>query len=512
MLKKIFERERIYLYPIYLMDIVATRDIADLGVKPVEPVFCSIKKARFVMAYDDSYKLLCRSLFDRVVGEKDFVDQVFAKIEDHGGRLLSFCDSVKAMDVKHKSDQELIDVYCEYLKLLRAMRVWGWVPVFVDGFDQPYITDYVTQGLKIRLTELGQVERLNEIYSFLSSADKPSEVQQEEIARLKMLLDLKQLAEHEEIFLAIKKRDISALRKNIQAMELLEKHRQRFEWLTYAYIGPVMSLEHLLSVCQDTLERGDLDEQYQCLLNKYANLAQEKAKLIESLELSQDLVRLLNLSAGFMHLKDYRKGIYQQSYVAMDKVLAEISRRLRISLDELKFLLLEEVEEALLKGKRDYFAEQAKDRLVECCYLVEDGQIKIYTGTEGQAMMEKHMPAEEAEEPDQELRGSTAYPGLVRAIAKIILVAEDVGKLQAGEVLVSNATNPDLILAMKKAGAIVTDMGGITSHASIVARELQIPCVIGTRIATKVLKDGDMVEVDADRGKVNKLKIKNKNL
>ncbi len=269
-----------------------------------------------------------------------------------------------------------------------------------------------------------------------------------------------------------------------------------------------MSLEHLLSVCQDTLERGDLDEQYQSLLNKYANLAQEKAELIKSLELSQDLVRLLNVSAGFMHLKDYRKGIYQQSYVVMDKVLAEISRRLRISLDELKFLLLEEAEEALLNGRRDYFAQQVKDRMVECCYLVEDGQIKIYTGSEGQAMMEKFMPADEAEEPDQELRGSTAYPGLVRAIARIILVAEDVGKLQAGEVLVSNATNPDLILAMKKAGAIVTDMGGITSHASIVARELQIPCVIGTRIATKVLKDGDMVEVDADRGRVNKLTIK----
>ncbi len=174
------------------------------------------------MAYDDSYKLLCRGLFDRVVREKDFVDEVFTKIEDHGGRLLSFCDSVKAMDVTSKSDQDLIDIYREYLKLLRVMRVWGWVPVFVDGFDQPYITDYVTQGLKTRLTELGQVERLNEIYSFLSSADKPSEVQQEEIARLKMLLDLNQLAEHEEIFLAIKKRDVSALRQNTQAMELLE--------------------------------------------------------------------------------------------------------------------------------------------------------------------------------------------------------------------------------------------------------------------------------------------------
>jgi pyruvate,water dikinase len=53
---------------------------------------------------------------------------------------------------------------------------------------------------------------------------------------------------------------------------------------------------------------------------------------------------------------------------------------------------------------------------------------------------------------------------------------------------------------MKKAGAIVTDEGGLTCHAAIVSRELRVPCVIGTKIATKVLKDGDLVEVDADRG------------
>jgi len=61
-------------------------------------------------------------------------------------------------------------------------------------------------------------------------------------------------------------------------------------------------------------------------------------------------------------------------------------------------------------------------------------------------------------------------------------------------------------LAMKKAAAIVTDVGGITSHAAIVSRELQIPCVIGTGNATKIIKDGDRVEVDANNGFVKLLK------
>ncbi len=78
-------------------------------------------------------------------------------------------------------------------------------------------------------------------------------------------------------------------------------------------------------------------------------------------------------------------------------------------------------------------------------------------------------------------------------------------KMQKGDILVSIATNPDLVPAMKKAAAVVTEQGGVTSHAAIVARELRIPCVIGTKIATKVLKDGNKIEVDATKGIVRKL-------
>ena len=67
-------------------------------------------------------------------------------------------------------------------------------------------------------------------------------------------------------------------------------------------------------------------------------------------------------------------------------------------------------------------------------------------------------------------------------------------------------TRPDFMPLMRKAKAVITDEGGITCHAAIVSRELGIPCIIGTKIATKVLKDGDMVEVDANKGIVRKIK------
>ena len=67
-------------------------------------------------------------------------------------------------------------------------------------------------------------------------------------------------------------------------------------------------------------------------------------------------------------------------------------------------------------------------------------------------------------------------------------------------------TDPDMVPAMKRAGAIVTDEGGITCHAAIVSRELQVPCIIATKIATKVFKNGDLVEVNATTGTIRMLR------
>lgn len=103
------------------------------------------------------------------------------------------------------------------------------------------------------------------------------------------------------------------------------------------------------------------------------------------------------------------------------------------------------------------------------------------------------------------LRGTCAAPGIVRGTARIIENPADFRKMRRGNVLVASMTTPEFVPIMNKASAFVTDEGGLTCHAAIIAREMKKPCVIGTRIATKILKDGDRVEVDATNGVVRKL-------
>lgn len=107
----------------------------------------------------------------------------------------------------------------------------------------------------------------------------------------------------------------------------------------------------------------------------------------------------------------------------------------------------------------------------------------------------------------REFTGHIANKGYAKGRVVIINHPSELGKVEYGDVVVSCNTNPSIMPALMKCTAIVTDEGGIACHAAIVSRELNKPCVIGTKIATKVLKDGDIVEVDADRGLIKILNI-----
>lgn len=117
-----------------------------------------------------------------------------------------------------------------------------------------------------------------------------------------------------------------------------------------------------------------------------------------------------------------------------------------------------------------------------------------------QKFPEYHFKIEKGEHDFNGLKGEIAYKGKVRGIVRIVKRKDQIEQMQEGEIIVSPMTTPDMVPAMKKAIAFVTDEGGITCHAAIIAREMQKPCIIGTKVATEILKDGDEIEVDADNG------------
>ena len=100
------------------------------------------------------------------------------------------------------------------------------------------------------------------------------------------------------------------------------------------------------------------------------------------------------------------------------------------------------------------------------------------------------------------LKGIAASAGIVEGLVKVVAGFKDNAKFKEGDVLVTELTEPSMVPMMIKASAIVTDIGGLTSHAAIVSREMGTPCVVATKEATKILKDGQRVKVDGAKGEV----------
>ena len=104
------------------------------------------------------------------------------------------------------------------------------------------------------------------------------------------------------------------------------------------------------------------------------------------------------------------------------------------------------------------------------------------------------------------IKGVSAFGGLVKGVARIVTNSYDLEKIKTNDIFVAQQTFPAFIMGMRKAKAFITDEGGITCHAAIIAREMKKPCIIATKNATRILKDGDFLEVDANQGIVKILK------
>ncbi|MFH0711852.1 MAG: phosphoenolpyruvate synthase [archaeon] len=123
-------------------------------------------------------------------------------------------------------------------------------------------------------------------------------------------------------------------------------------------------------------------------------------------------------------------------------------------------------------------------------------------------------PNEETAEIDGQLitQGMAASPGIASGIVKIVHSMDDLDKIKKGDILVTTMTNPDMVVSMQKATAILTSEGGVTSHAAIVSREMGIPAIVGAQNALDILKDGDEITIDGFHGKVFKGKTQNKSV
>jgi len=196
-------------------------------------------------------------------------------------------------------------------------------------------------------------------------------------------------------------------------------------------------------------------------------------------------VRLVGHKA-FMRVRDERTGETVKVELPDEQASAAV-------------LTAEEVGELAELGKR---AEARYGAPQDVEWAIEDGRIYLVQTRPVTTLRRRPAEAEPQARPEGEvlLGGLGASPGQASGVVRVLATPEEGGKLRQGEILVTSRTAPDWVPLMRRAAAIVTDSGGMTSHAAIVSRELGIPCIVGAKEATRVLRDGMVVTVDAREG------------
>lgn len=294
-------------------------------------------------------------------------------------------------------------------------------------------------------------------------------------------------------------REIKKNGENNAIVKKLKAHQKKYYWKLNGYTSAkIVSVEYFMKEIEEMLiKKIDLDK----IIADYESLPariKERKNLIKKIN-NKELLILLAIQDAIFCIHDRRKECMTQAIHYLDFLLAEIGKRFSLPFGDLKYIRPSELEK--LPG----IAMELPLRREKSLYIIfSDCKELLVVGDDAEKYFGNFKSGVHVSAVS-ELRGSCASPGNAKGIVKICRGEKEIGKIEEGDVLVACMTQPEFLPAMKKAAAIITDEGGLMCHAAILCRELGIPCVIGTKIATKVLKDGDEVEVDAENGIIRKL-------
>ncbi len=260
--------------------------------------------------------------------------------------------------------------------------------------------------------------------------------------------------------------------------QILKEYRLKFSFLQYHwFVGKELTDEEILGrFSQDHFKKTEkTDENIHSFFNK------EEIKLVRQLQ-------------EWIYLRTFIKDAVNLASYKLQPLLSLIAEKKDIPSEWMPYFTYDEI--LLLEtAHREELQKKYADRVKGYSAQVRGDTLVI--GDFGN-------PPEIMEETEI-LQGNIAFRGHV--VGKVKIMSSPKEDFGDADILVVGMTTPDYLYAMKKAKAFVTDEGGITCHAAIVAREMQKPCIIGTKIATKNLKDGDVVEVNAATGSTGTVKI-----
>ncbi len=457
----------------------------------IKPAFAPLKKL-FGITYTESVIIFDDGkvtwlLDDKELGKesKEFVDavilnpqknkQYYSLWEQRTKQLLSLFDRLDKQRLHDLSDKQLITVYKQF-----SVSYFDW---FIITISLELAASSLEPLLGVRLKKYFAHKHEKEYNNAFSTLTAPRTLtfyrrEQEDLLNILLLPQKEQ-------------------------RKALEIHQKQFYWIYNSYAeGKIIDIGYF----QDELNKLKQSNYRKTLaeIQKYpAHILSEKKKIIRYVCPDNKDLQIIHQVETLSRLLDDRKKNNFKAEHYLELFVREFARRTHKTVANLKLLFPEELSDAM---KHTMDLSQRKQCFVLVC---TDKKIEEFNGHNAKIIADQFLNVTHINE--SMIHGQVASTGeqnYFRGVAKIVLTIKEIHKIHEGDILVTTMTSPDFVIGMKKAGAIITDTGGMLSHAAIVAREFKKPCIVGTEIATRVIHDGDIVELHCGKGTVKIIKQK----
>ncbi len=415
-------------------------------------------------------------------GAANFANSFCKQGEEYGEDALAYSEWIRKSNWSEKTLGELLHILKKFDEKALKIIAFTWpthpIALAVEGELRRIVEN--------KIINKTQVDHVIAVLSFPTRENSPV-VENRKL--MKIALELQRGEKRPSGF-----NDLS-----VALQEKLRRHVEKFGFLGARGAGlKQWSVEDVFKRADEMAKDVKLKEKFGKSKLETRENRKEIEKIESQLNFTKEERKLVEAAKELVYFRTYRTEAMYHVYSDVEPLLAEIGKRCGYTLEEMQCLSTEEILNIeQTKPNQSLITERQKGFVV----VLENGKIIEFTG-EKRKEIEKLF---EEKTLETELRGTIACKGKVTGSAKVVLTSVELDKVKRGDILITSMTTPDMIVAMQRAAAFVTNEGGMTCHAAIVARELNKPCIIGTKVATSVFKDSDLVEVDAMRGIVKKL-------
>lgn len=448
---------------------------------------------------DDLLKALIREAFEH---DHDYFLNIVSRIRTDGSVVKSFAHHfLQAEAVSDTEQKELARLFSSYISLMSHFGTYF-------RFMEPSVSTLEALMLEMLRVKIQNQSDIQEAFLALSVSPFHDYVTAERRSLLKIAADADRIVGRDRRKALSLNEYVELIRKQPELLEKLEQHELSYSWMgTADHLGSPYTIEQYATFIQD-LGVDDIEAELARLAQHDKQRTELTRKFEERLSFSPREAKLVQSIQQYDYVNAFVKEVVLSNQQRAEYLLTRISRILEVDREILISLTFEEILLALQeRGPLNAsLRRKAKERSDDWAMLISGKDINIYSGEELKSFKAQF------QEPDfsnlTQVQGTAANVGRVTATAKVINSVKEFGKLRRGDIVITSMTTPEYSAVMDRIAGIVTDEGGVTSHAGSIAREKGIPCLVGTRIATKVFVDGDEVELDAGAGVARKIVAK----